>query len=213
MNNTHTQAEITPATSADYKTHRAIRQWLIWRHGADADCWHYFTGTRRAAEDHAETLNSATPGAPWRLQSTGAKLENESMLAAWVLYAEKQLPTRSTRSTWSRGVSEYIREIITDRAHTISRYAHAQDIIETADDLERWCMNGADSWTQYSNGACTLVATEDIRARLFPPSQCIRIGCTAAANAQVQALRTAGAFLRRTWRNFLRERTAQHANA
>lgn len=132
MNNTHTQAEITPATSADYKTHRAIRQWLIWRHGADADCWHYFTGTRRAAEDHVDTFNSATPGAPWRLQSTGAKLENESMLAAWVLYAEQQLSTRSTRSTWSRGVSEYIREIITDRAHTISRYAHAQDIIESA---------------------------------------------------------------------------------
>lgn len=211
MENTHTHIELTPATSADYKTHRAVRQWLIFKPGSAPDSWHYFTGTRRAAEDHAETLNRTTPGAPWQLQSTGAKLANEQLLAAWVLHAEQQLPSRSTRSTWSRGVSEYISEILADRAHAMACYSYAQDIIETADELEHWCMAGADTWTQYSNGACTLVATEDISARLFPPSQRIRIGCTSAANAQVQALRTAGAFLRRTWRTFLRERTALNA--
>lgn len=213
MNNTHTQAEITPATSADYKTHRAIRQWLIWRHGADADCWHYFTGTRRAAEDHVETFNSTTPGAPWRLQSTGAKLENESMLAAWVLATSERVENMRTGSAWWRGVQEYAREIMHDRREEILAYPCRQNIIDTADDLEHWCMNGADSWRDYSEGACTLYTLPDIAERLLPPSQRQRISCTKAMELQLQALRQAARFICREWSHFCREYTAQHANA
>lgn len=211
--NTHTTTEITPASHADYKTHRAIRQWLIYRPGSAVDSWHYFTGTRRAAEDHAAELNRTTPGAPWRLQSTGAKLENEQLLAAWVLATSERVENMRTGSAWWRGVQEYAREIMHDRRAEILAYPCSQNIIETREELEHWCMNGADSWTQYSNGACTLIDTEDIRARLFPPSQCIRIGCTAAANAQLQALRQAARFICREWSHFCREYTAQHAHA
>lgn len=38
-------------------------------------------------------------------------------------------------------------------------------------ELERWALNGASCWEQYSNGGCSLCYNADIAARVCTPSE------------------------------------------
>ena len=39
------------------------------------------------------------------------------------------------------------------------------------EELERWALNGASCWEQYSNGGCSLCYNADIAARVCTPSE------------------------------------------
>lgn len=75
----------------------------------------------------------------------------------------EQLNARKDRSAWDKGVTAY-----------------ALEIIEEWDDSREWngspadkkeLLNGADNWTQYSEGGCALIYDGDIAERLCNPSE------------------------------------------
>ena len=62
------------------------------------------------------------------------------------------------RSAWSRGVKTYALEML----ETLEA-----DQTPTRENL----LNGAENWSEYSQGGCTLIYDEDIAARLATPAE------------------------------------------
>ena len=74
--------------------------------------------------------------------------------------AEKQ------RSAWDQGVTRYALELLDNLDDMIQGgYFQAEDINPTSL-LERALLNGADSWSCYSWGGCSLIYNSDIADRL-----------------------------------------------
>jgi len=69
------------------------------------------------------------------------------------------------RSAWGRGVTQYALEILDsiDCENVRDLYTRAE--------LERLALNGAESWSQYSQGGCSLIYDADIAERLCTPSE------------------------------------------
>lgn len=66
-----------------------------------------------------------------------------------------------TRSAWRRGVKEYALEIL----------ENVDDETElTTSNAKKVLLNGAESWSQYSWGGCSLIYDCDIAERLCTPS-------------------------------------------
>ena len=63
-----------------------------------------------------------------------------------------------TRSKWEKGVIVYALELL-------------EDIGEDEEITEARLLNGADNWSQYSWGGCSLIYDEDICERLATPSE------------------------------------------
>ena len=70
---------------------------------------------------------------------------------------------RYKRSAWGRGVIEYARELVADRSR--------EEWPESPDELERALLNGADDWSAFSWGGCSLICNEDVAERLCSPSE------------------------------------------
>ena len=73
--------------------------------------------------------------------------------------------TTKGRSQWSKGVAKYALELLAsaeERGHT--------DLDLTLQ-TGRILLNGAQTWKQYSEGGCSLIADSDIAARLCSPSE------------------------------------------
>lgn len=73
-----------------------------------------------------------------------------------------------SRTAWDRGVLCYIDDLCDDLAETIAYNGR-----EPADvaELEKWLLNGARDWAQYSWGGCALVYDCEIAERLCTPSE------------------------------------------
>ena len=79
-----------------------------------------------------------------------------------------ELNARHDRSAWDKAVTLYALDLL-------------EDVQEGADnmerlpldgaELERWALNGASCWEQYSNGGCSLCYNADIAARVCTPSE------------------------------------------
>lgn len=79
-----------------------------------------------------------------------------------------ELNARHDRSAWDKAVTLYALDLL-------------EDVQEGADnmerlpldgaELERWVLNGASCWEQYSNGGCSLCYNADIAARVCTPSE------------------------------------------
>lgn len=77
--------------------------------------------------------------------------------------ARKIVEATKTRSAWSRGVKEYALELI----ESIEERSNWDDVIPaTRDQWERWLLNGASNWGEYSWGGCSLVYNRQIAERL-----------------------------------------------
>lgn len=78
-----------------------------------------------------------------------------------------ELNARHDRSAWDKAVTLYALDLLDDIQ------SHADNMerlpIDGAE-LERWALNGADNWSHYSTGACSLVWSGDIAARVCTPS-------------------------------------------
>ena len=106
--------------------------------------------------------------------------------------AKRALPKRGR---YYQGVAKYVPEII-ERAG----FERGELNKLSAKELYSRLLNGAETWQQYSEGACSLVANEEIAARLFYPHDvetlrrrdfCIGYDCCAMINLQARALREA----------------------
>ena len=78
---------------------------------------------------------------------------------------------RSARSAWAKGVNAYAMELLEELEEAIENgYFDIEDI--TAPKLlMRQLLNGAQDWSQYSWGGCSLIYNEDIAKRLCNPSE------------------------------------------
>jgi hypothetical protein len=69
---------------------------------------------------------------------------------------EKAIQAANPRSAWGRGVKTYALELL---AEIEGEFSPAK------------LLNGAENWTQYSQGGCALVYDQDIAERLCSPSE------------------------------------------
>ena len=111
----------------------------------------------------------------------------------------------NSRSAWGRGVYAYACELIDDLAETL-RYA--PESLDNENLLFKALLNGADNWSHYSWGGCSLCYDQDIAERLCTPSELKRChGGNRKPNCreewldtQARALNQAGSLIRRAYR-------------
>ena len=114
------------------------------------------------------------------------------------------LAARRNRSAWARGVAEYAAELLeglTERAEWEGR--EPRNVRE----LERWMLNGAADWQQYSEGGCALIYNRQIAERLCTPSELKKTDNGRKdpnphetwINCQARALYQAAQIVRKAW--------------
>lgn len=83
----------------------------------------------------------------------------------------KELETRKDRSAWSKGVTVYALELVEQLAEAAEGgYIDADDLTAPRM-LQKAMLNGADDWSAYSWGGCSLIYNSDIAERLCCPSE------------------------------------------
>lgn len=79
-----------------------------------------------------------------------------------------ELNARHDRSAWDKAVTLYALDLLED----VQWYADdAERLPLDGEELERWALNGASCWEQYSNGGCSICYDADIAARVCTPSE------------------------------------------
>ena len=78
----------------------------------------------------------------------------------------QRLENVKVRSAWNNGVKTYAIELLEDAASNreCEEFASLQELKEAI-------LNGAEDWTQYSEGGCSLIYNADIAERLCNPSE------------------------------------------
>jgi hypothetical protein len=74
-----------------------------------------------------------------------------------------------TRSAWDRGVKAYAEELIEELAEAVRDGWVDEADISNRRLLEKAMLNGANSWSQYSEGGCSLCYDGQIAERLCAP--------------------------------------------
>lgn len=72
------------------------------------------------------------------------------------------------RSAWSVGVQQYAMDLLNDLDE---RMEYEKRTPVDVDELEKWMLNGAANWKQYSWGGDSLVCDSEIAGRLCTPSE------------------------------------------
>lgn len=72
------------------------------------------------------------------------------------------------RSAWSRGVGEYVSDFYDEL-----KYARGNCEVDALgeSELDRFLLNGASGWSEYSWSGCSLIYNSDIAERLCCPSE------------------------------------------
>lgn len=79
-----------------------------------------------------------------------------------------ELNARHDRSAWDKAVTLYALDLLDDVQEGANNMERLP--IDGAE-FERWALNGASCWEQYSNGGCSLCYNADIAARVCTPSE------------------------------------------
>lgn len=79
-----------------------------------------------------------------------------------------ELNARHDRSTWDKAVTLNALDLLDNVQEGTNNMERLP--IDGAE-LERWALNGASCWEQYSNCGCSLCYDADIAARVFTPSE------------------------------------------
>lgn len=80
---------------------------------------------------------------------------------------KERLASRKTRSAWDKAVNEYALELL----ETLEENHGADHEFSGSPADEKELLNGADTWSQYSWGGCSLIYDEDIAKRTCTPSE------------------------------------------
>ena len=115
--------------------------------------------------------------------------------------ALEQINKKGSRSAWGRGVAEYTFELVEN-----IYYAEADP--ENLQELTAFMLNGAEDWTQYSYGGCSLIYDNDIAKRLCNPTELKRThggdrrpnACEDWLDVQARALAQAARRVRNAYR-------------
>lgn len=92
-------------------------------------------------------------------------------ITAVLANAMQTLQQRKDRSAWDRGVTVYALELVEQLAEAAEGgYIDADDLLSPRM-LRKALLNGADDWSAYSWGGCSLIYNGDIAARLCCPSE------------------------------------------
>lgn len=79
-----------------------------------------------------------------------------------------ELNARHDRSAWDKAVTLYAFDLLDD----VQEGANNMERLPLdGAELERWALNGASCWEQYSNGGCSICYNADIAARVCTPSE------------------------------------------
>ena len=82
-----------------------------------------------------------------------------------------ELEARKDRSAWDKGVTEYALELVEQLGEQIDGgYFDELDLTESKK-VRAALLNGAENWSQYSWGGCSLIYDGDIAERLCCPSE------------------------------------------
>lgn len=79
--------------------------------------------------------------------------------------------TQKERSAWKKGVKEYSFELLENLEGQIENGYLTNEIFESPKLLDKAMLNGAENWSQYSWGGCSLIYDGDIAERLCTPSE------------------------------------------
>lgn len=79
-----------------------------------------------------------------------------------------ELNARHDRSAWNKAVTLYALDPLDDVQEGAD---NMERLPLDGAELERWALNGASCWEQYSNGGCSLCYNADIAARVCTPSE------------------------------------------
>lgn len=122
-------------------------------------------------ELNAAQVNTISAAATTTIIDLTAEQPAENSAPDYAALAETiraELNARHDRSAWDKAVTLYALDLL-------------EDVQEGADnmerlpldgaELERWALNGASCWEQYSNGGCSLCCNADIAARVCTPSE------------------------------------------
>ena len=90
----------------------------------------------------------------------------------YINYVKNALETRKTRSAWDRGVAAYALDLLENLEIRIDYEGRPPS---NPHELAAWLRNGAQDWTQYSEGGCALIYNGDIAERLCSPSELKRL--------------------------------------
>lgn len=85
--------------------------------------------------------------------------------------ATQTLEQRKDRSAWDKGVTEYALELVDQLADAVrGGYIDATDLMAPRM-LRKALLDGAEDWSAYSWGGCSLIYNGDIAERLCCPSE------------------------------------------
>lgn len=77
----------------------------------------------------------------------------------------------SIRSAWDKGVTAYADDFLDNLAEAIEEgYFYTEDLASKTM-IEKFLLNGAEDWAQYSWGGCSLIYDYDIAKRLCNPTE------------------------------------------
>lgn len=92
-------------------------------------------------------------------------------VSAYMTEIRQQIGQMSQRSAWDRGVTAYAVELVDGIEEAIrGNWFYLSDLAAPAL-LRRQMLNGAEDWSQYSWGGCSLIYDQDIAERLCTPSE------------------------------------------
>lgn len=120
----------------------------------------YYSIDEQAERDHDPSFAE---------EITEDEAEQEPTAAEIVEQIASKVEQTKTRSAWSKGVKEYAEELLDElRESAEGGYIEAWELSNRRL-MEKAMLNGADSWSQYSEGGCSLCYDGQIAERLCAP--------------------------------------------
>ena len=94
-------------------------------------------------------------------------MTNQNMIPA----VRASIEAENQRSAWNRAVTVYALELLDDLAEAAEHGYFDPADLAAPKMLKKALLNGADSWSQYSWGGCSLIYNSDIAERVCTPSE------------------------------------------
>ena len=83
----------------------------------------------------------------------------------------QSIASEKQRSAWNKGVTEYTLELVEQLGEQIDNGDFDELDLSDFKKVREALMNGAETWSQYSWGGCSLIYNSDIAERLCTPSE------------------------------------------
>lgn len=84
---------------------------------------------------------------------------------------KRELEGRHDRSAWNRGVTLYAMELVAGLQEAVAGGYFREDVLTDRKAVIAAMLNGAEDWTEYSLGGCSLIYDTDIADRLCNPTE------------------------------------------